>query len=158
MRLTLDTNCVDDEELLAVAAQAGAEVAVFSVTRHEVAGSSIAAHVQSVIVLPEQSVWTDGAWADGVWADRLWTSGPAIDYLAKNGSPRKGDPFEDVLSVVSNGSFPAVPSNAGLILLTYTKKLTTILDGLRSSSRISNKRRKTRIAEIVRFASCLTPM
>jgi hypothetical protein len=106
MRLTLDTNCVDDAELLAVAAYAGAEVAVFSVTRREAAGSHVAAHVHRVIVLPEQSVWADGLWADGFWADRVWASAPAIDYLAKDGSPRKGDPFEDVLSVVSSGSFP----------------------------------------------------
>jgi hypothetical protein len=41
-----------------------------------------------------------------VWADRVWKAGPDVAYTHENGSESRGDPFEDVLSVVSNHSFP----------------------------------------------------
>ena len=85
MKLTLDTNCVDDEELRATAAKVGAEVALFSVTRREALNATADAQARSVIVLPEQAVWADGFWADNVWADRYWVSGPAIHYEAVDG-------------------------------------------------------------------------
>ena len=104
--LTLDTNCIDHADLRAKAAEVGAELAAFSVSRNETSGSSFSVHLKAVSVLPEQSVWKDGVWADGVWADRFWKSGPDVAYMREDGSHIVGDPFEDVLSVISNRSFP----------------------------------------------------
>jgi hypothetical protein len=106
LKLTLDTNCIDLHELRARAAEVGAELAAFSVSRNETKGSPFAVHLRTIPVIPEQSVWKDGAWADGVWADRSWRSARDVTYTREDGSESLGDPFEDVLSVISNCSFP----------------------------------------------------
>jgi hypothetical protein len=110
LTLTLDTNCIDNADLRAKATEVGAELVAFSVSRNETSGSSFSVHLTALSVLPEQAVWKDGVWADGVWADRLWKSGPDVAYVREDDSHVVGDPFEDILGVVSNGSFP--PPNA----------------------------------------------
>jgi hypothetical protein len=114
LRFTLDTNCIDHADLRARAAEVGAELAAFSVSRNETSGSSFGVHLKAISVLPEQSVWKVGVWADGVWADRVWKSGRDVAYTREDGSHAVGDPFEDVLSVVSNRSFPPPPARKRL--------------------------------------------
>ena len=110
LRLTLDTNCIEDGDLRARAVEVGAELAAVSVSRNETKGSSFGVFLKTISVLPEQSVWKDRVWADGAWADRSWKSSPDAAYTREDGSESVGDPFEDVLSVISNHSFPS-PEN-----------------------------------------------
>jgi hypothetical protein len=114
LSLTLDTNCIDHAELLDVAAWAQADVASASVTRKELAGSPYDIHLTGVRVLPEQEVWKDGVWDDRAWADRTWASGPDIPYATADGVTKYGDPFEDILKVISNGGSPPVTSRGTL--------------------------------------------
>jgi hypothetical protein len=110
LKLTLDTNCIEHADLRAKATEVDAELAAFSVTRNETQSSGFGIHLKTISVIPEQLRWRDGAWADGCWADRIWGSGPDVEYTRGDGSKCVGDPFEDVLRVISNGSFPP-PNN-----------------------------------------------
>jgi hypothetical protein len=105
LTLTLDTNCIDHVYLRAAAAAANAELATFSVSRKEMGNSSFAAHLRDIAILPEQTVWADGFWADGFWVDRFWTSAIDVPYRLPSGIEMRGDPFEAIIGVVSNGSF-----------------------------------------------------
>ena len=107
LKLTLDTNCIDHEELLRCAQAAGADVATFSVSRKETSGSSFAARLETMTVIAEQSVFADGLFTDNFWADRVWRSGANVTYRREDGDKVVGDPFEEVLAVISNRSFPS---------------------------------------------------
>ncbi|HZQ42191.1 MAG TPA: hypothetical protein VFA99_03025 [Acidobacteriaceae bacterium] len=106
LKLTLDTNCIENEGLHQMAVEVGAELAAFSVSRNETKGSGYEVYLKYISIIPDQSVWKDGRWADGVWGDRSWNSGPNIVYAREDGSTSLGDPFENVLGVISNHSFP----------------------------------------------------
>lgn len=114
LKLTIDTTSVDDADLRDAADAAGAELAVFAVTRREVAGTRFAEHVRVISVLPEQSMFVDGLFVDGFWSERFWVSGPKVAYRQRSGLEVVGDPFEEVLAVISSGSFPRPGMRIGL--------------------------------------------
>jgi hypothetical protein len=114
LTITLDTNCIDDDKLRAAAAAAGADVASFSVARKEFGESSVAAHLEGITILPEQTVFADGFFADTLFADRFWASAIPTTYRLSDGTEETGDPFEAILEVLSNGSFPPPSSRKAL--------------------------------------------
>jgi hypothetical protein len=59
-------------------------------------------------------MWADGVWGDSVWADRFWASAIDVPFRMPDGTAARGDPFEAILAVVSNGSFPPKPSRKNL--------------------------------------------
>lgn len=101
LRLTIDTNLIDDSELFAAAMRSGADVAAVTVSRREAEGTSFKAHLTRLGSVPEPMVWGEGAWGEG-----LWGGGPDAVYRLENGSIVNGNPLEAILAVISNSSFP----------------------------------------------------
>ena len=92
---TLDTNVFPAEDLIARASAAGIEVACVSVSKREVAGSSLEEEVAALASLLETGVWGESAWDECNWAS-------------------EDDDLENALTILSNGSFPA-PASRGTL-------------------------------------------
>jgi hypothetical protein len=84
-RVTLDTNVVPLEQSI-VEAAAAYSFSISSVTERERPGSS-AESSESVSITPETAVFGETRWGEGVWAGG-------------------NDPLEEILKVISSGSFP----------------------------------------------------
>jgi hypothetical protein len=87
--VTLDTNILPPNDLIAAVSPHGFEFAVVSVTDREVSGSAALHAPLSVSREPETLVWGETPWRDGLW------SGSA-----------EADCFDRVLHVIAGGSFP----------------------------------------------------
>lgn len=101
LTLTLDSNVVEDSNLLEAAREAGAEVAVVTVTERELGSSSYGVHILPLARIAEPGVWGEGTWGSGTWG-----GGDAVCFLDSDGSSVTAHPLEAILSVISNGSFP----------------------------------------------------
>lgn len=92
LKVTLDTNVLPADDLMAIAAARGIEVAVVTVTEREVRGTGFQVALKPMAIIPETGVWDESEWDDFVWA-------------ADEAEARPG--MEDILRVLSNGSFPS---------------------------------------------------
>jgi hypothetical protein len=87
--VTLDTNILPAEDLLAAVPSGDFEFAVVSVTDREVEASTGLVAPSSVNRVPETAVWGESIWDDAVW-----------------GGPSEGDCLERALVIIGDGSFP----------------------------------------------------
>lgn len=85
-RVTLDTNVIPLEPSI-VQDAAEYTFTVSSVTERERPGSVRDMSHAPISLTPETAVFDETSWDEGVWAD-------------------ENDPLEDILGVISNGSFP----------------------------------------------------
>lgn len=101
LTVTLDTNCADDSELVALMRECGAQIALVTTTDREARGTSFKVVFEGIDRVSEP-----GLWGEGGWGTSMWGGGPVVDYRDENGNAVKGHPFEAILTVVSNCSFP----------------------------------------------------
>jgi hypothetical protein len=99
--VTLDTNCADEMELIALMRQRGAHVALVNTTDLEARGSSFEVKLEALERVPEP-----GLWGEGGWGTSMWGGGPSVEYRDEAGDACCSNPFEATLAVVSNHSFP----------------------------------------------------
>jgi len=90
MRITFDTNVVDVAEVVDAGRRCGFELAVISVTEREVKGSPFKVHLRELDIVPETAVWGEFSWGNAVW-----------------GSEESSADLDEIIRIVSNGSFPA---------------------------------------------------
>jgi hypothetical protein len=106
---TLDTGVVEHQQLRAAIDLAGVDAAVVTVSDRELAGSSFEVHLQGLIQIDEPAVWGEGVWGRGTWG-----GGVGITYIDRNGASVTDHPLEELLFVISAGSFP-VPGRRELL-------------------------------------------
>jgi len=87
--VTLDTNVFPAEGLINRAKRAGMIVGVISVSRREVEGSSLEDEVGALECTLETAVWGESRWGHALW-----------------GGSGDNERLENMLALVSNGSFP----------------------------------------------------
>lgn len=87
MKITLDTNVLPADDLISHAG-ASCEFSVVNVTAREVEGTSYQVHLKALGVIAETAVLDESRLDEAVWAGD------------------EEDRFEDVLRVISSGSFP----------------------------------------------------
>ncbi len=89
MRVTLDTNLVDDHRIAALARRLGWDTCVVSVTRRETEGTSFHSDASNHPAVSEVAVWGESRWGVGTWSDHS-----------------VGDCLDHALGIISGGSFP----------------------------------------------------
>ena len=87
--VTLDTNILPADALVAAVPSGDFEFAVVSVTDRELGASTDLAASSSVTRVPET-----GVWGESVWGGSLW------------GGPNESDCLEKALVIIGDGSFP----------------------------------------------------
>ena len=87
--VTLDTNILPADTLLAAVPNANFEFAVVSVTDRELGVSTDLAASSSVSRVPETGVWGESVWGSAVW-----------------GGPSESKCLERALVIIGDGSFP----------------------------------------------------
>jgi hypothetical protein len=90
--VTLDTNILPADALVAAVPRADFEFAVVSVTDRELGASTDLAAPSSVSRVPKTGVWGESVWGGAVW-----------------GGSSEGECLEKALVIIGDGSFP--PSN-----------------------------------------------
>jgi hypothetical protein len=89
--VTLDTNVLPGDDVLAVGRERGDQFAIASVTERELAGHPLRASLRFVDgPLPELGVWGEGEWGKSIWVG---------EHDAKR--------LDKIRSIISNGSFPS---------------------------------------------------
>jgi len=92
-RITIDTNILPlDDIIVDVCKKNGYEYTVVSVTEREVEGSDFEKDIDDVPKIPETAVWNESPWGNAVWPD-------------------KDNSFEEIIDIISSGSFPKDRSN-----------------------------------------------
>ncbi len=89
LRVSLDTDVLPADDLIAAAAGFDVSFAVCSVTQRETEGSSLLAGARSIEAVLEVAVLGESRWGEAVW-----------------GSSAIADILETTLAIISNGSFP----------------------------------------------------
>ena len=84
--VTFDSTTQPGEEIVTRAQNAGWQVAFASVTYRENQSLEVRLALKNHELLPEVGVWDEGTWDDTRWAN--------------------GDRLEEILAIISNGSFP----------------------------------------------------
>lgn len=88
--ITLDTNVLPGDDVLAVGRQRGDEFRIVTVTARELDGHPIkAALIHLNEPIPETGVWGESLWDEAEWA-----------------SEEEADLFASILNIISGGSFP----------------------------------------------------
>lgn len=109
LKITLDTNQIGDRELPKIKGaliKLKADVATISVTDREIRGSSIKSFGN---VLLETGVWDESHWDNMVWANSItedFILGESELGKAQLGSNSSKDTFEEVLKIITGGTFP----------------------------------------------------
>ena len=107
LRVTLDTNQLDDEQIERVRARLPAD--------HELAIVTVSNRERGVEV-ELRTVTETGVWGESVWGGALWGAQRVAEPFVLGESPlgvgalvdgAGADLFEGILAVISNGSFPA---------------------------------------------------
>lgn len=88
-RITLDTNILPAEDILASAEKFDWDVAIVSVTEREIEGSDLQVHLQRIQTVAEAGVY-----------------GEARYGRSRYQSTKSDDALDDILKIISNGSFP----------------------------------------------------
>jgi hypothetical protein len=88
-KVTLDTNVLPADDLIQAARPFECEFAVVTVTAREVEGTPYEIHLAPCTTINETSVWGESKWGEAKW-----------------GSDVSGDTLDEILRIVSNGSFP----------------------------------------------------
>jgi hypothetical protein len=96
LKVTLDTGCSEDPVLVEALRQLGADVAITSTTASEINGSSF-----SDVFHGLDRKTGPGGW--GLNWGECWGGGNSVDYLDRDGVPHHGNPFVEILEVISNG-------------------------------------------------------
>lgn len=99
--LTLDTGVVDHAALRDAIAQADAHAAVVTVTDRELGSSSFEVNIRDLDQIEESPVWGEGTWGSGTWG-----GGPDVSFIGADGDTVTSNPMEDLLRVITSGSFP----------------------------------------------------
>ena len=89
MRVTLDTNVIDRDEIIRAGHENSMELAFVSVTGREVENTRFAEQLEKLNSVAETAVWDESRWGESKW-----------------GSPETQEVLETVLEVVANRSFP----------------------------------------------------
>ena len=89
MRVTLDTNLVDNARIGALALRLNWDVCIISVSKRETESTSYAADADKHESVSETMVWGESRWGEGTWSD---------DSV--------GDCLERALVIIGGGSFP----------------------------------------------------
>ena len=97
MRVTLDTNVLEADEIIKAGRRCGFEISVVSVTEREVENSPYEVHLKNLGTVLETVVWGESRWGKAVW-----------------GSDESANRLEMILGIISNGSFPAKRARAVL--------------------------------------------
>ncbi len=87
MRVTLDTNVIDRDEIIRAGLENSMELAFVSVTGREVENTPFAKQLEKLNSVAETAVWDESRWDESKWGSR--------------------EILETVLEVVTNRSFPA---------------------------------------------------
>jgi hypothetical protein len=101
LKVTLDSNCANASELVALIRRCGGHVALINTTDREARGTSFEGAFRGIERMPEP-----GLWGEGGWGSSMWGGGPDVEYRDELGALQEGNPIEGILSVISNGSFP----------------------------------------------------
>lgn len=88
--VTLDTNILPADAVVAAVPSSDFEFAVVSVTDRELGASTNLAASSSVSRVPETGVWGESVWGVAVW-----------------GRPCEGECLEQALVIIGDGSFPS---------------------------------------------------
>ncbi len=94
IKITLDTNVLPAEDLLAAASEFDCDFAVVSVTEREVDGTPFEVHLQPFGRVHENGVYSEARYGQAVYAS---------EALAET--------LDKILDVLSSGSFPRSPAN-----------------------------------------------
>ncbi len=97
LRVTIDTNLLEQKGVADTAARLGFDSCIVSATRRETEGSSLESTAASHETIPEVAVWGETRWDEGSWGDE--------------GS---GACFERALVIISGGAFPRPECRAQL--------------------------------------------
>jgi hypothetical protein len=89
MKITLDTNILPADGLLAECKKPEWEFSVITVTEREVENTEIQVSISPLGIVPETMVWDETTWGNGVW-----------------GSEDNATDLEYILTIISHGSFP----------------------------------------------------
>lgn len=117
LKITLDTNQIGNKELPKIKnALVGltAEVATISVTDREIRGSNIKPFGNIVL---ETGVWDESEWDKMVWGESItegFILGESELGKAKLGSDNSSSVFEEILKIISGGSFPKIGTRENL--------------------------------------------
>lgn len=95
--VTVDTNALPIDDLLAAVRPAELEFSIVSVTDREVGGLAQRAAPTSVKRTVETAVWGESQWGNATWGD-----------------PASSDCLEGVLAIISAGSFPPAGQRSSL--------------------------------------------
>ncbi len=88
LTLTIDTNTIDCLDEIKNYLPADVDIATTTVTTRELRGTSYISKLNSLPSIPEVGIWGEFNWGEAPW------EGGADPF------------FEDVLKIISNGSFP----------------------------------------------------
>lgn len=97
LKVTLDTNLLPADDLVASVPAERFEFAVVSVTDREMDGASQLATPTDAPRIPETMVWGESPWGSALWGDS-----------------KSSDCLERTLTVISEGSFPLAHQRAAL--------------------------------------------
>jgi len=89
MKITLDTNILSADDLISSCKNCGWDFAVVSVTEREVEGTSYQVKIKPIGKILETGVWNESRWGEAVW-----------------GSKKNQDVLNDILNIISRGSYP----------------------------------------------------
>lgn len=110
MKITLDTNQLDDKKITVIhsfAKKLGFDVKTVTVTDREIEGSSIKSLKNPIL---ETGVWDESQWGQSVWGGDSVKETFVLDESklgsASLGSSEQVSLFEVLLKIISNGSFP----------------------------------------------------
>lgn len=93
-KITLDTNVLPGRDVLECASRAGMDVAVVTVTEREVEGTPFVVHLRSLQAINETGVYGEARYGSAVYASQ---------------APARS--LDEILRIVSNGSFPSSRAN-----------------------------------------------
>lgn len=108
-KVTLDTNLLDKDKLSIiqkVVVGKSIEIVVVSVTEREIRGTNIKLPFVQIL---ETGVWDESEWGSSVWGGSLnetFVLGESQLGNAVLGSDKIADLLEELLKVITNGSFP----------------------------------------------------
>lgn len=97
LTITVDTNLLPIDDLVASVPAGECEFAIVSVTDREIEGSDRFAPSASTTRLSETSVWDESRWDEAVWGDES-----------------SADCLERVLAIIGDGSFPLPSQRSSL--------------------------------------------
>jgi predicted nucleic acid-binding protein len=89
IKITFDTNIFPDDEIMNSCIAKGIDVAVITVTERELEGTNLEKYLKNITIINEVAIFDESRWGKAVW-----------------GSEETKKVMDDILSIISNKSFP----------------------------------------------------